>query len=535
MTIITSNTWPFDTDPRPAQIKALEWLSEQDAKYLILESPVGSGKSNLGIAYSHMLSEPRLPNQVRGNSYILTPQRILQSQYEESFGGMSKINIASFYGKSNYTCSPKNTNCDIGGLVRPKCPSCPFEIAKKIAKAASNTVLNYKLALILFGFGTSLKPRPLIIFDECHTLENHLIEFDALKITEFRCKRYKIEFKIQKTLSSALSWMRDYYVPEIRKALTVLQSECEPLRDKAGYELTRNDIRKLRELDSFTEHVDESSIMISRDPLYIDENFVLVHESIAFQFKRLYGSYTFNKIVRPMTDNFLFMSSTILNKKGFCSDLGIDPHETAFLSLDSDFPKENRPVYYIPQMKVNAKWNTPENASDRANLLKAIEMTLDLHKEDTGIIHTGNFQIADWIVKNLEKKISHHIYHHNPGSGDDRNDIIEAFTTDPKPSVLISPSSTEGLDLKEDLGRFAIFVKVPYLNLGDNWVKKRMEISTEWYQRQALINVIQGGGRVVRSKDDWGKVYILDGSWSYLYKCTSDMVPQWWKDAYSLV
>jgi len=119
-----------------------------------------------------------------GNCYILTPQRILQQQYEDSFQGMDGISIASFYGKGNYPCNEKNATCDIGSLVQPECKSCPFKAAKYAAKVAKNTVLNYKLALLMFGFGTSLRRRNLIIFDEAHQLESKLIEFDALKITE---------------------------------------------------------------------------------------------------------------------------------------------------------------------------------------------------------------------------------------------------------------------------------------------------------------------------------------------------------------
>src|SRR5271157_4082882 len=101
--------WPFPTEPRPNQIKALEWLEKQEAKYLILESPVGSGKSNIGLAYSHYLTstgdaedEEGLPRPKGGSSYILTPQRILQAQYEQSFIGIPNFSISSFYGKGNY-------------------------------------------------------------------------------------------------------------------------------------------------------------------------------------------------------------------------------------------------------------------------------------------------------------------------------------------------------------------------------------------------------------------------------------------------
>lgn len=541
MSITTIPYWPFPTNPRPNQVKALEWLEKQDTKYLILESPVGSGKSNIGLAYSHYLTstgdaedEEGLIRPQGGSSYILTPQRILQAQYENSFSEIPGISIASFYGKGNYTCQPHNTTCDIGSVLNSKCTNCPFVTARIIAKQSRNTVLNYKLALLLFEFGTSFKKRELVVFDEAHTLENHLIEFDALKVTEWRCKQYKIPFKLQKNIPNALEWIRDVYLDRLHPIVRNLEIECEEIKDKAsnGRKLIPSELKKLREYDSLSEHVDEVGVMAARDPDYISQNFVLVHEPISFQFKRLYGSHTFNRLVKPMANKFLFMTSTILNKDGYCKDLGIDSHDAAFLSLDSDFPPDNRPVYYIPATKMNAKWKLPENSSGRAEMLKSLKAALEIHKEDTGIIHTGNFEIAKWLVENLDGKISHRIYHHNPDSGDDRNSIIEAFTADVKPRVLISPSSTEGLDLKEDLGRFAIFVKVPFGNLGDQWIKRRMELSSEWYQRQALITIIQGGGRVVRSKDDWGKVYILDASFGYLYKMTFQMIPKWWREAY---
>jgi Rad3-related DNA helicase len=59
-----------------------------------------------------------------------------------------------------------------------------------------------------------------------------------------------------------------------------------------------------------------------------------------------------------------------------------------------------------------------------------------------------------------------------------------------------------------------------------------MSLSNTWYSIQALIAIIQGGGRVVRSPDDWGHVYILDSAWENLYRRAKYMIPKWWKDAY---
>lgn len=521
--------WPFPYEPRPNQVEALEWLAKQEVKYLFLEAPVGSGKSNIGITYSHFLGQRTTSH--RGDSFILTPQRILQDQYEKSFLHNEKINLASLYGKSNFTCRVLVATCEIGSIVKPKCRACPFAKAKKRAQSASDTVLNYKLALTSFAFALTFKQRKLIVLDECHTLEGHLINFDALQITEARCERYKIKFRSFKETGKALEWMKDYYVPELRKVVGKIEAEIEPLFEKSGDEITRSEINKIRELNRLHDHFDEATAMSLRESTYVDEKFVLVWDKKMFQFKRLKGAYSFYKHVVPFAEKFLFMSSTILNKEGFCEDLGIPPEETAYLSLDSEFPTEKRPVYYMPQMKMNARWKEPEQARDRKVMLETVEKLLEIHTKDTGIIHTGNFQIAEWLVRELDFP-HHRVYHHNPDTGDDRNSVITAFTGDPKPSLLISPSSTEGLDLKDDLGRFAIFVKVGFPYLGDQWIKRRMELSNEWYFRRTLIDMIQGSGRIVRSDTDWGSTYILDASFAYLRKNAHYMMPSWWKDSF---
>lgn len=523
--------WPFSYKPRTNQIKALEWLEQQDSKYLLIEAPVGSGKSYLGITYSLYL-DSILKQTPQQGSFILTPQRILQEQYENVFQNNPLINSASLYGKSNYSCLPKKTTCEIGSIVKPKCSDCPHTKAKMKAQKANAVVLNYKLALTSFAYTTTFKKRNLIVFDECHTLEDHLVDFDAVRFTEWRCTKYQIPFQLHKTIPLVLTWVTTTYLPKLIDVAKKLEYEIEPLFDKAGTDLTRSEINKIREYNGLQEHIDETHQLILTPIGEIEKEYVLVWDKSSMQFKRLTGQYSFHKYVTPFADKFLFMSSTILDKDGFCEDLGIPPNETSFISLNSEFPPENRPVFFIPQMKVNYQWNAPERKNERVKLLNSIKQVLEIHNNDTGIIHTGNFEIAKWLTQELATNTTHQIYQHNPDVGDDRNAVINGFIGDSRPSVLISPSSTEGLDLKDDLGRFAIFVKVPYGNLGDQWIKRRMDLSNRWYQRKALINIIQGGGRVVRSEHDWGVVYILDGSWNFLYASAVGMIPKWWKESH---
>lgn len=521
--------WPFSYPPRSAQVEALQWLEKQTAKYLILEAAVGTGKSNIGVTYSNFIGQRKA--DIRGDAFLLTPQKILQEQYENSFRGIKDVDMASFYGKSNYSCREKRTTCDVGSLVKPECGNCPFKLAKRAAQRAANTVLNYKLALLSFAYTSTFKDmRELIILDECHNLEEQLVSFDAVQVSEFRCKRYKINWQTKKTMPEALLWIAETYLPKIIEVLSDLEYECEQLLDKG--DLSPAEVKTLKEFSSLSDHREELQELLGHELDYLEQHFVLVNDKTQMTFKRLFGSYAFRRIVEPKANRFLFMSSTVLDKDGFCRDLGIDPKDAAFLSLPSEFPVENRPVTYMPQMKMNADWKNPDRENERIKMLKEVKQLLTLHKDESGIIHTGNFAIAQWLVEELEFSIPHKIYHHNPGSGDDRGSVIQGFMGDPKAALLISPSITEGLDLKDDLARFAIFAKVPFGNLGDAWIKRRMELSSEWYQRQALIDMIQGAGRIVRNEKDKGNTYILDASFGYLYKTTFMKIPKWWRDAY---
>ena len=528
--------WAFGDEfpPRPGQITALKWLEKQTSPYVILEAPVGIGKSAIGITYSRWLSATKGARSQRG-SYVLTPQRILQAQYEESFKPHKEVGLASLYGKSNYTCSSKRATCQIGSMIKPRCHHCPHSLARDKAKTAQNTVLNYKLALTSFAYTDTFKERQLLIMDECHTLEEHLVDFDAVTIAEWRCKKYHLKWQLKTNMSAALHYVKDSYLPQLTEAVATLDAECEPLLDKDSRDLTKRDVKKLRELQEMIEHRDSVYEILLTPFDILSKVFVLTHDKAMMQFKRLTGAYSFKNILKPFAEHFLFMSATVLNKDGYCTDLGIDPDEAAFLSLESEFDAENRPIYYMPQMKMNAKWKDDENEINRAMMLNKVHEIVNMHGDQSGIIHTGNFAIATWLVEGLEGKTKQEIFHHNPDSEMDRNAVIQEFQSYTKPAILISPSSTEGLDLVGDQGRFAVIVKVPFGFLGDQWIKRRMSMSQEWYQRQALISIIQGGGRIVRSSDDWGNVYILDQSFGYLKMKTDRMIPQWWQDAYRVV
>lgn len=531
MTKTILNYWPMpNATPRKSQIEALEWIEKlpPHIKYILVELPVGTGKSAYGLNFSGWAS------QSLGSSFILTPQRILQRQYENSFDSKR---LCSVYGKSNYECVSKNTDCNLGNDIKPKCSYCPAKNAMEAALHSPNMVLNYKLALLLFKFNPDIVPRKLMIFDECHTLETHLTEFNAVSIGEMRCKKVDVAYHAPKSMARALEWIETDYLPKVNRRFVELEQQKKEINEDMEYSPrspSSEEREVFRNYKDLKEHLDSIDFIINMQREELIERFVLVNEKKSFKFKELYGKNVFHSLVKPMADKSLFMSATILNKDAFCKDLGLNSDEAAFISIPSEFPVDNRPVIFIPQMKMNYEWNSDANANNRKDMLLKVKEICDLHKDESGIIHTGNFQIAEWLVEGLKGVIDHNILHHNPESDLNRDDVITQYLENAPitPSLLISPSITEGLDLKDDLGRFCMFVKVPYGNLGDEWIKRRKDLSNEWYARQAFINIMQGAGRVTRSKEDYGNTYILDSSFGYLYSSMYKFIPNWWHEAF---
>ena len=120
-------------------------------------------------------------------------------------------------------------------------------------------------------------------------------------------------------------------------------------------------------------------------------------------------------------------------------------------------------------------------------------------------------------------------------TAENKQEELEKFKTSQYPYVLVSPSLSEGLDLKDDLSRFCIICKVPYASLADNWIKKKIEVDKGWYELRTAETLIQQTGRSIRSKTDHADTYILDSQFLQFYNRNNRLFPKYWKDSISFV
>jgi Rad3-related DNA helicase len=221
-----------------------------------------------------------------------------------------------------------------------------------------------------------------------------------------------------------------------------------------------------------------------------------------------------------------FMSATILSKDYLCRVAGLKPDEVKFLQVrDSDFPVENRPIHLM-----NVAWLNARSMSESLpKIAKAVDNIMTIHKNEKGIIHTTSYAQLQFIRDNISRENAARLI--ETGSALGREEVIEKHSESRRPTVLISPSLHLGVDLKDDLSRFQVIVKVPYPDLTDRKVAAMKERDPRWYTWYTVLRLVQSYGRSVRSSDDHATTYVLDSSIGYLLKSAQDMVPKWFLEA----
>lgn len=220
------------------------------------------------------------------------------------------------------------------------------------------------------------------------------------------------------------------------------------------------------------------------------------------------------------------MSGTILDENMFSYINGLEPKMTAYYEVPTPFPIKNRPIYYIKVGKMTYN----EKAETFKLQIEYIDKILLRNKNKKGIIHTGNYEIAGWIKEHYGEK-GRMLFH----TSEDRNEILNKHIISAEPTILVSPSMMNGVDLKDDLSRFQIILKIPYPNIKSKKIKKRMSDNKDWYRWRTCLNFIQAYGRSIRHEKDYAETYVLDSSFSDLMKYNYNLIPTYITDAVKLL
>ncbi|AKB32356.1 hypothetical protein MSSIH_1666 [Methanosarcina siciliae HI350] len=203
----------------------------------------------------------------------------------------------------------------------------------------------------------------------------------------------------------------------------------------------------------------------------------------------------------------VILSATILDCSYFAGNMGLNPEDTVFIPIPPTFPPENHGVYHLSIGKLNFENLVLNN--DRilwGNLVVAVDVILSMFPKYKGIIHTSNSDISKYLKSYCKEGHSRLLTHNQQN----RLEVLNHHLESPEPTVLCTPSMTEGVDLADDSSRFQILIKVPFPDISDLYISTRKDKDKFFYKYKTAISVCQSIGRSIRSEEDWAYTFTLD-------------------------
>ena len=520
---------------------------------IILDAPVGSGKSLINLL------------SVQGHrTYLTTPRTLLVDQYkndiEEKFQGLGRV----VKGKANYPCvhfephyenifpnvNVSNAMCtwekkDITPNAEKTwtCPDkykCTYFVDKMRAQKADVAIIT--LDYFMLGInrirlesppdedmddyanmdGTRWERREILVVDEAHSLPETLTRFFSIEITKRTFGDFldynemlDLERSLEDKSIPPSEVIRDAFVAKLEEISGEISKYIADHPDETynlpTYVSMRNKIvrylRKLSLVDAdkwvFEVSKEDKSTKFIWTPLHVGE---------------------FMKETWDSFDNIIFSSATFISYSSFLHQLGLDGIIPMIVKMPDTFPSSSAPIYICTNLSISHK--TKEQ--DLPILMREIERLAAASEKYRGLIHCVSYENQQYIMNNASPSLTTRVVSH---TSDNRNEQLDLYKKgyENDNSVFLSVNMTEGLDLPDDICRWQIILKTPFRSMGSRWVKKRMELEDgqTWYETDALLQIMQASGRIMRSKDDWGVTYILDSNAARLVKKYGPSLPEW--------
>lgn len=488
----------------PEQVRAVLEIQAafDDSDMVVLDAPTGSGKTVIA-------ETVRLLRQWRG--LYICHSKGLQDQFANDFryGRVVK-------GRANYPTQLKrrsfpNISCDdcTWNVASPDCAwcdskrECPYEVAKVRAIKAELAVVNSAYALTEWNGPGRISGRPLVIVDECDTLERVVQEWISVYVSERRMKRFGWEPPSKVTVADCWSEWLDDHIPDIVRRE---QNEGDE-KERKRLERLVGQMRKVR------------------DGLARGLPYAFTGRGGSVEFKPvLVGDYGQEAIWRHGT-KWLLMSATVVSSSSMLRGLGYSG-SWATVSMNSSFPSTNRPVV------VRGVANMSRRSRDDERMARAV---YDEVEREPGrvLVHTVSYDLAAAISRDLRHRTRRDVFTYRMAS--ERAESLAKFERSCG-SILVAPSTDRGVDLPDELCRLIIITKVPYPNLGDRMVSMRLygtgREGRVWYTVETVRTIVQMAGRGVRHKEDWCRTVILDSQFrDGLWKEGAILFPGWFREA----
>jgi ATP-dependent DNA helicase DinG len=565
-TILTYFPFPSIREKQKKVLDMIESAVNSGYRQIFLEAPTGFGKTPVAITLARYL----------GSSHICTATKDLQTQYRRDFPFVVEVK-----GRSNFPCIVKedmglDESCNYGPCIKDDAYDCSYktrlidygvegqgtlhEIVKLdsfaerkyveklrskpklvdldwrpchyyhqkwIGNQSTHTVYNYRYFLSDIFYAGATQKRKLLVLDEAHQLENEVGDFRSFTVRKNMLPFLKMQMP-DSNIDDIETWL-DFCV-KLKERLFEFTERAQGIIERSNQKVSQEPYTEKNLIDAL--ELDKNLEGVISDMKANKDNWIVsgVQRDTTNQLQKvtltpLDVSTYFNTILDKGSVSLL-MSATILSKDHLCKTTGLDPEKVKFLRIeDSDFPVKNRPIHLM-----NVAWLSAKTMNlSMPKIAQAVDNIMSIHRHEKGIIHTTSYSQLQFIRDNISKENASRLI--ETASSLDRSEVLKKHYESKNQTVLISPSLHLGVDLKDDLSRFQVIVKVPYPDLTDKKVAAKKDRDPKWYTWNTVLRLVQAYGRSIRSTDDHATTYVLDSSVSYLLKNTRDLMPRWFTEA----
>lgn len=556
--------------------EAIQRSYDEGKKFTIIEAPTGAGKSAMAMMAASFSKTTLAPTAFESKATVLSTQKALVSQYMGDFASMGLVELK---GRSNYDCNTfieagKPVSCEDGGRMcsgdedSDECSRCPYKEAKLRFISSPLGVTNFSYFLNETQHIGALLPRKMMVIDEAHNTESQILSLADILITKRRCEDVGVPFLDMPFIKpgqtqKAITWLNEVYMAAASAVLNKWTYEIVQLKGAKDTAAALQLGRKHSGLSRFTAMITlflSSVSNVPNDWIVYTEDTKGSSDYGCLIIKPLSATLFAHDLLFSKAHKVVLLSATIGDFGFFMRSLGIDPNDAVTCRIDSDFPVENRPVFLKPVANMSStKVGCPECSSEedkgkenrsgvgcfkcyQSGQVPSIDVampkvasfldTIMAHKnysDKKGIIHTHSFKVTSFMKENLSRENKQRVISHTNEKGS-RDMAISRHIDSEDPTVLMSPSMSEGLDLKDDLSRFSVIVKVPFAPLTP-YVKARMTRDADWYPSLTALSIVQATGRSNRHKEDKAHHYILDSAIIKFLSRYSHLFPKWWLDS----
>lgn len=535
---------------------------------VMLDAPTGAGKTVIGEAVRQIVSD-----KGRRSMYLCTT-KTLQDQFLHDFPyarvikgrnnyptlddpdgfnlpGMRQVTAALCLKEPNPHNLPLCSGCDEYGLDSPEhgeeedggiangkklhCSychpwyACPYERAKWEALNASVAVANTAYFLAESNMvGTFSDNEQFTVVDEADTLESVIMGYYSISLGSRLLAKHKIRPLARREgvtkIEAWIQWFTDERVLEKLKQAWEEAAEEHAHNVKVGGDVTRSRTHELRAKRTFEQAEFILNAMRQNPDLWIVDGY----DYGAVNLRPVKVDTFAHDTMFKHSNRHLLMSATLISDAQMAADLGIE--DWATVRVDSQFPVERRKVHALGR----ANMTHASKETEWPKAVGAVQEIMNRHPHERILVHTVSYKLAEYMVE-LLAPVTRGRTLLTYTNARERESTLARFRQRDH-AVLFAPSMDRGVDLPDEDVRVIVIAKVPFPNLGDAQVSKRLYAygaeGRTWYTTQTVRSIVQMTGRGMRHANDYCVSYIIDRQFNTnVWRNGRHLLPRWWTDA----